>query len=179
MKPLPQSIQPKKWDKVFYYPDEPVVYNTPDYKHLFAADKIEIIDNVIERADEVFEKLFANRDGQIIIHGDLHYWNVHVHRGELYVMDFEDINLGYPVQDVAVTLYYGRQREGYLQWKNSFEKGYCSIRDWPVESEKTIETLMAARTVMFINYVARVNPSPQTYIEDRSEDLQQFLAKNG
>ena len=57
-----------------------------------------------------------------------------------------------------------------------FKKGYCSIRDWPSESEKIIETLMAARTVMFINYVARVNPSPQTYIEDRSEDLLEFLA---
>ena len=27
IKPLPPDIQPKKWDKVFYYPDEPVVYN--------------------------------------------------------------------------------------------------------------------------------------------------------
>ena len=175
LRPLPSSIQPKKWDKVFYYPDEPVVYDTPEYSHLFTPERIEIIKRVIERADDVFAKLFADKDGQILIHGDLHYWNVHFHRGELYVIDFEDINLGYPVQDIAVTLSYGRERDGYNEWKTAFEQGYKSVRAWPIEGERTIETLMAARSVMFINYVARIDPSPLEYIEKRSEGLEQFL----
>lgn len=179
LKPLPPYIQPKQWDKVFYYPDEPVVYNAPEYRHLFPPNRIAIIDKVIGLADDVFARLFANKDDQILIHGDLHYWNVHLHRGELYVIDFEDINLGYPVQDIAVTLYYGRDREGYLKWKDAFKEGYASIRDWPAESERTIETLMAARSVMFINYVARIDPSPQEYIDQRSEGLVRFLEAYG
>jgi Ser/Thr protein kinase RdoA (MazF antagonist) len=179
LKPLPPHIQPKKWDKVFYYPDEPVVYDAPEYSHLFPPERIELLEEVIEQADRVFAGLFADKDGQILIHGDLHFWNVHFHRGELYVIDFEDVNLGYPVQDVAVTLSYGRQRDGYAEWKAAFKQGYGSVREWPVEGERTIQTLMAARSVMFINYVARIDPSPQEYIEQRCEGLVQFLKTHG
>jgi len=175
LKPLPPSIQPKKWGKVFYYPDEPVVYNTPEYSHLFPPERIAIIDKVIELADDVFARLFTDQDGQILIHGDLHFWNAHLHRGEIYVIDFEDVNLGYPVQDIAVTLYYGRDRDKYQEWKQAFKEGYASIRDWPAERERTIQTLMAARAVMFINYVARIDPSPQEFIDQKIESLAQFL----
>lgn len=179
LKPLPVSIQPKKWDKVFYYPDEPVVYDTPEYSHLFPPERIKIINKVIERADNVFARLFNEKDGQILIHGDLHYYNVHLYRGELYVIDFEDINLGYPVQDVAVTLAYGREHDDYNEWKAAFKQGYCSEREWPIEDERTIETLMAARLVMFVNYVARIDPSPEEYIEKRCRDLFQFIERYG
>ncbi len=179
LNPLPPDIQPKKWDKVFYYPDEPVVYDLPEYHHLFPPARIEIIEKVIERADTVFDRLFADNDEQILIHGDLHYWNVHLYRGEFYVIDFEDINLGYPVQDIAVTLSYGRDRDGYPEWRDTFKQGYNSVRSWPAEDEKTIETLMAARSVMFINYVARIDPSPLAYIEQRSKGLVKFLQTYG
>lgn len=123
--------------------------------------------------------MFADKDGQILIHGDLYYWNVHYFRGELYVIDFEDINLGYPVQDIAVTLSYGRSLDGYSDWKAAFKQGYRSVREWPMENERTIETLIAARSVMFINYVARIDPSPLEYIEERSKRLVQFLDQYG
>lgn len=102
---------------------------------------------------------------------------MHYYRGDLYVIDFEDINLGYPVQDIAVTLYYGRRQGGYEEWKAAFRQGYSSVRAWPVESERTIDTLIAARSVNFINDVARIDPSPQEYIIQRSEELVQFLNK--
>jgi Ser/Thr protein kinase RdoA (MazF antagonist) len=175
LKPLPSDIQPKKWDKVFYYPDEPVIYNTSEYAYLFPPERIEVIDKVIERANDVFARLFSNEDNQILIHGDLHFWNVHLYRGELIVIDFEDVNLGYPVQDIAVTLMYGRERDGYKEWRKAFQEGYSSIRMWPVDGEITIETLMAARVVMFINYVARIDPSPLEYVKSRTKNLEQYL----
>jgi len=175
LKPLPQFIQPKKWDQAFYYPGEPVIYNIPAYKHLFSPERIALIDEVIAWADEEFERLYADRERQILIHGDLHYWNVHVYQGELYIMDFEDVMLGYPVQDVAITLYYGRQRDDYETLRGAFKQGYTSIRIWPVNRDGQIETLMAARSVNFINYVARIDPSPQEYIEQRCAELRIFL----
>jgi Ser/Thr protein kinase RdoA (MazF antagonist) len=179
IKPLPASIQPKKWDKVFYYPDESAVYDTPEYSHLFPPERINIINKVIEQADNVFARLFNDKEGQILIHGDLHYYNVHLYRGELYLLDFEDINLGYPVQDIAVTLAYGREHDDYNEWKTAFTQGYRSVREWPNEDERTIETLMAARLVMFINYIARIDPSPEEYIEKRCKDLSQFIKRYG
>lgn len=179
LKPLPASIQPKKWDKVYYYPNEPVVYDTPEYSHLFPPERIKLINKLIEQADNVFARLFNEKDRQILIHGDLHYYNVHLYRGELYVIDFEDINLGYPVQDVAVTLAYGRKYDDYNEWKAAFKQGYRSVREWPIEDERTIDTLMAARLVMFVNYVARIDPSPEEYIEKRCRDLFQFIERYG
>jgi Ser/Thr protein kinase RdoA (MazF antagonist) len=175
MKPLPAYIQPKKWDKAFYYPNEPAIYNNQAYKYLFSPDRIALIDEVIARADGEFEQLYADQEGQIIIHGDLHYWNVHVYRGELYIMDFEDVMLGYPVQDIAITLYYGRQRDEYRTLKAAFKAGYTSLRTWPIERDGQVETLMAARSVNFINYVARIDPSPKEYVEERCAELTIFL----
>jgi len=38
---------------------------------------------------------------------------------------------------------------------------------------------MAARRVNFINYVARIDPSPQDYIARRCQDLAVFLDGTG
>jgi Ser/Thr protein kinase RdoA (MazF antagonist) len=128
LNPLPSDIRPKKWDKVFYYPDEPVIYHTREYSHLFPPERIALLNGVIERADEVFERLYADSEGQILIHGDLHYWNVHLYRGELYVIGFEDVMLGYPVQDIAITLSYERQCDRYSEWREAFKQGYTGLR---------------------------------------------------
>jgi len=175
LNPLPPDIAPKRWDKVFYYPDEPVVYNTPAYSHLFTREDIQTIDQVILRADDVFQRLFSDRKELMLIHGDLHYWNAHIHQGKIYLIDFEDINLGYPVQDIAVTLSYGWHRAGYEAWKAAFIEGYTDIRPWPDVADDVIPTLTAARTAMFINYVARIEEDPQEYIQTRMEMLRNYL----
>jgi Ser/Thr protein kinase RdoA (MazF antagonist) len=90
-------------------------------------------------------------------------------------LDFEDVMLGYPVQDIAITLYYGRQRDDYESLREAFAQGYTGIRMWPVDRDGRIETLMAARSVNFINYVARIDPSPHKYIEERCAELSIFL----
>ena len=179
LKPLPPHIQPKRWDKVFYYPDEPVVYDTAAYRHLFPPQRVALLNDVIQRAGEVLERLYADARGQILIHGDLHYWNVHLYRGQLHVIDFEDVMLGYPVQDVAITLSYGRQLDGYQDWRAAFRQGYTRLRAWPAESARQLETLMAARTVNFINYVARIDAAPQAYVEQKCEGLRQYLETFG
>lgn len=175
LNPLPPGIDPKRWDKVFYYPDEPIVYNSPAYRHLFSEDDIHTIDRVVTICERMFRKLFSDTKELMLIHGDLHYWNVHVYRGELYLIDFEDINLGFPVQDIAVTLSYGRQREGYQEWREAFISGYQEIRRWPDKGENVIPTLTIARMTMFINYVARIEEEPQEYIQSRMKDLRTFL----
>ncbi len=179
LNPLPASIQPKQWDKVFYYPDEPVIYNTAPYRQYFPPERIALLDEVILRADSLFQQLYADSDGKMLIHGDLHFWNVHVYRGELYMIDFEDVMLGYPIQDVAVTLSYGRDRPDYDDLRTAFREGYSSLRIWPGKGDSEIELLFAARTAMFINYVARVDPKPQSFIETRCERLKDYLRDFG
>jgi len=146
-----------------------------DFHLAFSPERIKIIDRVIAKADIEFEKLYSDEEGQILIHGDLHYWNIHVFRGELYIMDFEDVMLGYPVQDIAITLYYGRGREEYASLREAFKRGYTRIRPWPIERTGQIEILIAARSVNFINYVALIEPSPGEYITEKCDELIQYL----
>jgi Ser/Thr protein kinase RdoA (MazF antagonist) len=166
LKPLPPFVQPKKWDKVFYYPDEPVVYNTEAYRQLFPGERIDLLEEVIGRANDEFARLYVDQERLMLIHGDLHYWN-------------EDVMLAYPEQDIAITLYYGRQRDDYVELRTAFMRGYTSLRRWPVEDERQLQTLMAARRVNFINYVARIDASPQEYIQERCEELKRYLDRYG
>jgi Ser/Thr protein kinase RdoA (MazF antagonist) len=179
LRPLPAWIQPKKWDRAFYYPEEPVVYKDSAYRYLFSDQQIADIDQVIRIADEEFSRLYADKERQILIHGDLHYWNVNLFREELYILDFEDVMLGYPIQDAAICLYYGRHREDYPELRQAFMQGYTSLRAWPVERPWQIEILQAARSVNFVNYVARVEEAPQEYIQARCEELHEFLDQIG
>jgi Ser/Thr protein kinase RdoA (MazF antagonist) len=173
----PPEIQPKSWDKVFYYPDEPVVVFSEGYDHLFTSGQRAIIEKTINRADAFFQRLFSDRSGRILIHGDLHFYNVHSYRGRLYIIDFEDTMLGYPVQDIAVTFYYGDDRDDYPDLCEAYRKGYSSVRPWPVESREQIDVLGAARAVMFINYVARIDPHPGEFIDKKCRWLEKFLIK--
>jgi len=171
----PPDLQPKRWDKLFYFPDEPVLYNKPEYRHIFKKDDIVLIDRVISQAGRLLKDLFKNESDRIWIHGDLHYWNVHYHRGDLYVFDFEDITSGYQVQDVAITLFYGRDRDLYPELRQAFKDGYSSFRPWPVASRFQLETLIAARIVNFINYILRISEDPADYIQRRCQDLREYL----
>ena len=174
---LPAHVNPKKWDKVFYYAMEPIVYNDPEYSHLFSAEQVAMIDEVVAISDKYLGDLFANQAGQMLIHGDLHFWNVHLHRGELYLIDFEDVNLGYDVQDVAITLYYGREKENIEELRAAFKEGYSSLRRWPLESDAQLKMLIAARMAMFTNYAAHIlaADAAKNYVAQRCVELEQFL----
>ena len=158
--PLPPEIHPKRWDKVFYYPHDPVIYRLPEYQHLFTPQRIALMDTAIPRCNDLLASLYAGSQPPMLIHGDLHPGNVHLYRGRLYLLDFEDISLGFPVQDVAVTLYYERSRPDYPELVSAFQAGYTSRREWPVTSPALLAGLMAARNLNFINYAARIHPEP-------------------
>ena len=175
LNPLPADRIPKAWDQIFYYPDEPIVYQDPANAHWFTPERLEMMNEVIARADAIFKRLFRDREHAILIHGDLHYWNVHFHRGQLYLLDFEDVTLGFPIQDIAISFYYGRDRADYQALRTAFQAGYSTVRDWPDEPEVVIQTLMAARGVGFMNYVACSESEPEGYLAQISKRLQHYL----
>ena len=82
---------------------------------------------------------------------------------------------GYPIQDIAIAFYYGNDRKDYSGLCEAYREGYSTIRQWPVESRVEIEILKAARAVMFINYVARIDPNPEKFIDKKCGYLKNFL----
>jgi Ser/Thr protein kinase RdoA (MazF antagonist) len=179
--PLPTDISPKKWDKVFYYPTEPIVYNNPAYAHMFSAERVAMLERVIAKGDRLLGQLWDRPVAPMLIHGDLHYWNVHIYQNELYLIDFEDINLGFDVQDVAITLYYGGEQENWDELKAAFKDGYSRLRRWPIESEEQLQTLIMARKMMFTNYVAHSLPAAQAkeFVDKWCVEMKRYLIKFG
>lgn len=177
---LPEHIGPKSWNQVFYYPDEPVVYNTPEYSHLFTPKQLEVMERACQRLDPFLADLYQRSGEPMLVHADLHFWNVHIYRGELYVIDFEDIILGYPVHDIAICLYYLRDRADYPELVSAFQGGYTTERDWPSFTRTDLHLLWAARMTNFINYVAHVDEPDDAleYIGTRCRELEGLLKLN-
>lgn len=167
------------WDRVFYWPEtvDPVVIFAPDFAHHLAGGRRQILDQTMERLELAFARLPANQAQTI--HGDLHPSNVHVFRKRIIAFDFEDVTWGHRVQDVATTLFYGRDVPAYVDLRTAFREGYTSRLPWPETYPGEIEHFMAARTVMFINYVANLRSDPSGYYEVAFPRLSKFLANWG
>lgn len=169
-----------RWDKVFHYPEEmdPLAYRDPGYAVLYTPERLDIIERAIDVAQRGLDRLWASGD-PILIHSDLHFWNAHVHRNRLIAFDFEVPMLGFPIQDVAVTLFYGRTRSDYPDLRRAFIEGYRTIRPWPGDDEEMVDTIMAARTLMFVNYVGHRDLDADDYLEVAVPRLGRFLARYG
>ncbi len=170
----PARLNPLVWNRVFYYPTEPVVLYDEPFRHLMTPERTAVVRAVESRCGAELSRI--HREAPLsILHGDLHPWNVMRRNHRLFVFDFEDLMVGAPVQDIAITLFYNRKHEDYPGLCAAFEHGYTGLREWPVESEGQLEILMAARTVMFVNYVLRMDFDPDEYVPMAVERIKQVL----
>jgi len=178
---VPAGIRPKRWDRVFYFPGEQAVYDTPAYRHLFSAEQIRTLDRACARAEPFLAGLYERGERPFIIHGDLNPWNVHIYRGALTALDFEDMVMGYPEQDIAICLYYLRNRSDYPALVDAFRAGYASTRTWPSFSDSDLHTLWTARMVNFANYAAYTehgfdtDEETRAYIAARCQEMEEYL----
>jgi len=98
-----------------------------------------------------------------------------LHGGRLHVRDFENVMLGAPVQDLAITLFHSRPLENYDSLLSSFVAGYRSVREWPVEYEGQVLLLMAARSVMLINYILRMGFESEEFVATSIEQMKDLV----
>jgi Ser/Thr protein kinase RdoA (MazF antagonist) len=101
----PSDLSLLRFDRVFPFP-EPVVLFEEQFSPLFPVVRRAVYKKGSAWAQESIDRLKASGEAMRIIHGDLHQWNVRNKRGVLSPIDFEDLMLGWPVQDIATTLYY-------------------------------------------------------------------------
>lgn len=177
---LSAGIQPKRWDKTFYFPGEKAVYKTPEFSHLYTSEQIQTLDRVIAFIDPFLAKFYKKDARPFVIHGDLHFWNVHIHRGKLYVLDFEDMVMGFAEQDIAISLYYLRNEAPYPELATAFQAGYASKREWPHLPEHDLHLLWLARMVNFANYAATAfdtDEGAREYISARCVEIEKYLTE--
>lgn len=140
------------YDHIFSFGEDNVLFE-PAYKKWFPAGRRKMFENVVGCVQAEFDRLYSNRRGVQIIHNDLHHWNVMVHRGQLSPFDFEDLRWGFPVQDVATTLFYVQYDDNFSKLSDSFKQGYETQTKWPERYDGEIYHYMAARRLMFVNHL--------------------------
>jgi Ser/Thr protein kinase RdoA (MazF antagonist) len=87
------------------------------------------------------------------IHGDLHRSNLLVRDGVLRVLDFDDMVIGPPVQDLWLALP-GRDAEA-RRLREAFLEGYESFRRFDRSTLRLIEPLRGLRIVSYSAWIAR------------------------
>ena len=126
---------------------------------------------------EVVGKAFGRlRQGEAqVLHGDLHPWNVHVKGKRMIAFDFEDVMWGHRVQDVAITLFYERDQPGYADLRAAFTEGYSAIAVWPESYDGEVDHFMAARTLMFVNFILNIGSDVDEFYPAFFTRLESFL----
>ncbi len=167
-------LRPLVWDRVFYYPDDPVGLYDGRFRRVMTPERTEIVREVEARAGKELARLHK-KVPLIMLHGGLQPWNVHLHGGRLHVRDFENVMWGAPVQDLAITLFHSRRLDNYDKLLLAFVDGYRSVREWPVEYEGQVLLLMAARSVMLINYVLRMGFEAEEFVATSVEQMSDLV----
>ncbi len=118
---------------------------------------------------DLSEKLFEGQES-IRIHGDCHWGNMILRDEELYFIDFDDMLMGPPVQDIWLVVP-GTDQESIIR-RNLLLEAYESMRHFRRDSLKLIEPLRALRYIHFTAWIARrwEDPSFQNAFPHFSEN---------
>lgn len=177
---IPKTFSPKRWDNVFYYQEDKVVYKDSKYQRYLSREYHEMMDRIIPYLNKQLSRYYRKNEEHLqLIHSDLNPSNVLVNGNEMHIIDFEDVLLGLPLHDIAILLYYYRYDEEYNfdEVKQLFFKGYKKIRPLPVFEEFDLDLLMTARRVNFLNYILVVSEDPSPFIEKSLPRVKEFIQK--
>lgn len=166
--------RPMRWDRVVYMPHDREVLFAPACADVVPAARVPMLRAAWDRCEALLAEVMAS-DACMVLHGDLHPWNVHRVRNRLRPLDFGDLLWGPPIQDVAVSLFYLIDRDDYPELCDAFAEGYCSVRAWPKGDMATIVGLQMARELMFCNYIARTLPEYRSTLPRRYEILARWM----
>ena len=173
----------RRHDRVWPNGRPEVVY-ADDPDELFTPERRAVIRESAERVEGALTALYAHANDLRFLHADLHLGNVKLHRGALRLLDFDDSVWCHPVQDLAISLYYLHGYSNQDDLRAAFAEGYRSLRSWPEVDDQRLATLVAARELELIGFLAGSDdPALRGYLRamlDRSEQrLRDWLGLDG
>ena len=165
-----------RFDRPFPFP-EPVVLFNESFAALFTPERRAVFENTITWVQKSIDRLKASGEPMRIMHNDLHQWNVRNFHGVLSPIDFEDLMLGWPVQDIATTLYYF-PKENYAALRTAFQGGYTRRCPWPERHPGEIDSFIAARGFGLANFILNdLNPTWKVQAPEFIERVENRLRK--
>ncbi len=130
----------------------------------------------VDSINEIVSELYKNAT-PIVIHADLHGWNVMWNEGALTVFDFDDCGIGLPLQDLATALYYLDTPEQ----DEALKRGYQSVAPLPEADDRVLKALALHRRLLLLNYLYETsNPEHREmrpkYLEETLKRVDIFIA---
>jgi Ser/Thr protein kinase RdoA (MazF antagonist) len=159
----PAELSLLRFDRVFPFP-EPVIFFDEYFSAFFPPERRAVYQQAIDWVQSAIDRLNAGGEPMRLLHGDLHQWNVRYFRGVLSPIDFEDLMWGWPVQDIATTLYYFLNSDTYPSMREGFQEGYTCYSSWPERYPGEIDAFIAARALGLANFILN-DPNPSWKIQ--------------
>lgn len=112
---------------------------------------------VWERAKNLYSRM--DKAPRIVIHDDLHMWNLMRTRQGMAVFDFDDMVLGWPIRDAAVTLFYIRRLTDAAKVEEAYWQGLELTHEMAGLSRAEFELMVGVRVLLLSNDLAQSSNS--------------------
>lgn len=145
----PAAFSIRRYDTPFPF-ELPILFDDA-HRAMLPLARRELFASTVERVQAAINHLQASGAPMRVLHGDLHRWNAKFYRGRVSPFDFQEILWGWPVQDIAITLYYFHGEAEYPAWRAAFQRGYERLAAWPEAYPGEIDLFIAARGLMLAN----------------------------
>lgn len=172
------GLDPLDWPRFHL---APFALFEPEYRQWMPPARRRLFEMGLEHVRQGLERLWSS-GVPIPLHADLHQLNLKLWRGRLAVLDFDDCALGFPVQDIGITLYYLSRHPEYPALRAALERGYRRVGEWPETEAGQVETLITGRALQLANLVT-VSPNPQwrkaapAFLERTEARLREHLSR--
>jgi Ser/Thr protein kinase RdoA (MazF antagonist) len=153
----------------------------PETKSLVSQNNLLILDKAAKIIREKLKILDKKPKSFGLIHGDLNFSNCKFYQGKIQVFDFDDCGWGYYIYDLAVTLYYLRNREDVLNLRQALLESYQQTRSLSTEELSCIDALIAARRLQLLRDLLQRQDNPKLrelipdYVEKSVELMKKFI----
>ena len=122
-------------------------------KKLLPARRLHLFKRATDLAQTEITRLFESGTPRPI-HNDLHPWNVMINRREIYAIDFENMLMGFPIQDLGTALNYMRRDERFDDRVHAVREGYERVRPWPEKLPGQLQLMTMSHRLLLCNYYA-------------------------
>ena len=141
----------KVWDSAYPFTESEVLFDDEHAPVVGAAGR-EAFARARSEAIGAIARLRV-AEGPRLIHADLHEDNAFVQPdGRIAILDFDDCMLGWPVQDLGVTVWALAAHEGFHELELALREGYERVAPWPERVPGEVRVFAAARSLMMANY---------------------------
>lgn len=147
-------------------------YPIPD----ISPELYQMLEEVNLRTEKLYESL-RERSHQQLIHADLHFGNVIWHEEKMSILDFDDAGRGFPLQDLAIAMYYLREDK---EREKVLISGFLSVAPLPEHEPWELELLIASRSLTLLNYLLETSTAQDaaylpTYLANTEKRLRHYL----